>query len=207
MTAVAPIVDPGKVNELAFKDFAGVDPALLEQVILAATAEINSFIAPRKIPQAAYTDPYDGAGAVGRYGHLIYLDHYPVTTITSVKENGTTLTVATTYSTSADVIADLALGRLVRVAGNKETAWAYGRANIEISVTAGYADPATEAPDIAQVCIDLAALIYKTGRRVGSQGATRSDSAISYIYQLPDRDLATLRRYGGHGRPRCRSAA
>jgi len=190
----------------------------LQQAILAATAEIERMCFPRKFVAANYTLDYDGSRARGRYQELLYLDHWPLITLTSVTEDGVALTTGTGYSTSIQVLSEADRGILRRRYNGADTmlaevdyiikpGWHSGYQNVAVAYRAGYEDPINEIPDLAQACIELAVLIYKQGSRTGSEQSSRRAGSVSYASKLPERTLRTIHRYAEPLRPRCRSAA
>lgn len=109
---------------------------------------------------------YDGSGTPS-----IYLDHFPVVSVTTLKENGVTLTENTDFVVGK-------LGRIVRISssvsdGYTEADWAEGNQNIEVTYKAGYyletdpADGAEEMPDDLQMaCIKQVGI---ENRRFGAE--------------------------------------
>jgi hypothetical protein len=219
---IVPIVDLAYVKAAGWKDIDPRDDDVLAACIDAATADIESRISPRRIVQATYTlEPYDGDAAKGRWGQFIFLDQYPVTTLTTVKENGVTLVTGSGYDSAGtkDVLLYATRGILLRKAGTTsqlyqdqlsgrvQRAWAGGVQNVEVTYTAGYPDPITECADLARVCSKLAALYYRNPRRAGQNSSQRSTGGTSYINDLSEAELAVIDRYAPWGRPRCRMAA
>lgn len=222
MTAIVPIADIGVVKAAAWKDFDSLSDDVISQCLLSATADIESRIAPRRIVSASYTlQAYDGSSAVGRYRHWLYLEQYPVTTLTLVKENGVTLASGTGYDAAGtkDVLLYGAEGVLARKAGAAgqfyvgspsgriELPWAPGLQNLEVTYTAGYLDPVNECPDLVQACIQLAVLHFKTPKRAGQSSANHPTASVSYVADLPGPLVRAIDRYAPYGRPRCRLAA
>lgn len=93
---------------------------------------------------------FDGSGTPS-----LWLDHFPVVSISSLKENGITLTKDTDFVIGR-------MGRIVRIAGTvsdgyTESNWAKGNQNIEVTYKAGYyietdpEDGAEEMPDDLQM--------------------------------------------------------
>ena len=215
------MVDVATVKAAAGGAFSGLDDAVIDRCIYAATAEIERAIFPRRIVQDTYTlEAYDGGSAVGRFKERIYLDQYPIITLTQVKENGAILVAGSGYDASGakDVQTYMADGILVRKSGTSgaligaysgrvERAWAAGLQNIEVTYDAGFADPLTEAPDIAGVCIELAVIIYRTDKSISQSSQSRQSGNVSYIKQLPDRAISVISQYAPWGRPKCRLGA
>ena len=83
-------------------------------------------------------ETYDGEGT------FIQLAHWPVTSVTSVVEDGTTLT-------SDDYYIDTEKGLLYRIQGEFDWRWEIGRDNVEVTYIAGrYASTATVDEDYKQ---------------------------------------------------------
>jgi hypothetical protein len=110
----------------------------------------------------------------------------PITSVTSVKENGVALTVATSYSASADVIVDLTRGTFTRRGGGNSGRWDEGVLNVELVYQCG--DVVASIPgDIKLVAREAVAGLF---RRIDSkwQGiASRSNGqgSVSVIEELP----------------------
>lgn len=222
MPPVVPIVDVATAKTAGWQQIDGATDDVIARCIDQATADIETRIFPRRIVSATYTlEPYDGDAAKGRWAHEMYLDQYPVTALTVVKENGLTLVTGTGYDAAGtrDVMLYADRGVLVRKSGTTgqvysdqpssriQRAWACGLQNVEVTYTAGYADPLTECGDLAAVCIELALLHFKVARRVGNQETRRTTGGTSMVHELPESRLAVIDRYAGYGRPRCRLAA
>ena len=208
MTAVVPIVDIGTVKLSGWKELDGQADDVITRYIDAATADIESRIKPRLIVSRDYTlEPYDGDATKGRWGERLYLDQYPVTVLTTVKENGLTLVTGTGYDAAGtrDALLYATDGILVRKSGRIQRAWAEGLQNVEVTYTAGFADPVTECADLAAICIKLAVLHYKAARRAGQSSTRRPTSETSFLHQLEEWEIGVIDRYAPWGRPRCRA--
>ena len=106
----------------------------------------------------------------------------PITSVTSVKENGVALTVATSYSASADVIADLARGVFTRQGG----VWCPGVLNVELVYQAGAAVAAIDA-DIKLVAREAVAIFFKRmdTKWQGISSRSSGQGSVSIIDELP----------------------
>src|SRR5262245_32622822 len=145
-------------------------------------------------PTADVTIFLDGSGGrvAGRYGEVLYLPYRPVVSVTSVKENGVALTLATGYTTTADVVRVLSEGKLIRrptqtvadPAGFAATGWSAGVQNIEVAWKPGYA---VVPYDVEQACVELTWLMYRESRRQGKQSLSRGGMSLNFV-----RDLAPV---------------
>ena len=210
------LVDIGTAKTFAFRDLDAQSDEMIQFALEAATEEIEGRIAPRRILAADYDQWYDGEKAVGRYGHELYLDQWPVISVTSVSENGSALSAGVGYSASLQVLMNPGRGILTRrQAGGdlvvaaalseagfpSKRGWVREAQNIRVAYRAGF-EEAGIPREIQEACAELAALIYKAGPRAGQAERSRQRGTTRFIDKLPDRALMVIERYAAHGRPR-----
>lgn len=157
--------------------------------------------------KAVVTERHDGDNGLGRYGHIHYLNQWPVDTAAAitVTESGTARTVATTYTTTADVMVYGSTGKIVRIAGSaaNTSGWTPGQKNIVVAFTGGDAVDIDGVPYlIRQATAELAVLAYREGGRVGMGSMSRKSSG-SYVRKLSDEAARGLLLYAPKGRPTC----
>jgi hypothetical protein len=106
----------------------------------------------------------------------------PITSVTSVKENGVVLTVATAYSATAGVIVDLARGTFTRQRG----IWAGGVLNVELIYVAGDAVASIPA-DIKLVAREAVGIFFKRmdTKWQGISSRAYGQGSVSIIDELP----------------------
>lgn len=154
------------------------DDASAIQAITDATAVIKAYT-NQMLNQV--TDDVETFDCV--IGRKIYLKQLPVTSITSVVEDGVTLIEGVDYKLGNH-------GVLHRV----NALWAYGVQNIVVTYTHGYA----VIPDIARiVCMRIASRVYQAGRRSaetsgvpGVSSKTLGDFSVSYEGESGSNDPA-----------------
>ncbi len=204
---VVPLTDLAAVKAAGWKGLDVGSDAEIDFAIMAATAEIEQRVKPRKIVLATYVlDPYSGSKACGRNRELLYLDQRPIKTLTQVKENGVVLAHGTGYDAAGtfDVLVDMAEGILIRKAGSSTRPWAPGLQNIEVTMDAGFETPSTDCPDLVRVCIKLAKMHFHSPRRAGQAGTQGANRSTTFIQALTKADLLAIDTYAGFGRPRCK---
>ena len=205
MSEAEQITDIGTVLAWA-PDQSAADDAVIDRCISAASQAIEESTRRRIIqPSADITEIRDGSGRAigGRMGEVLMLQYAPVVSVTTVTENGTVLTVAEGYSTTADAILDRSSGRLIRQQGTAvqvvsplgiaPTGWCAGVQNITIAYLPGYG---TLAPtDIEEVCCELAWLYYRESRRQGKVAVSRTGGSTSLVHQLSKHAQDILNAY------------
>lgn len=129
----------------------------IPQYITAVSDRLDGLIGP--IVQRTYTEKHDGGEM------YIFLRHYPVREITSLKEDGVSLTLDSDYFVdpySVGYFESTLLSNRVERAGPPGMAcapcgrWRAGRRNIEVTYTAGRA---TDTASVPQLYKTTAALI------------------------------------------------
>lgn len=216
MTTI-PLIDAGTFKGAYSPGLDPVNDATLERILIAATEEIYRKIYPRILvePATAYVENHDGARAAGRARDEIWAKHYPITSITSVKENGVALVTASGYTTSADVLLYAERGSLMRRPGSTiipisgfpgasgfPSGWSSGFQNIELTYKGGFPSGSLPA-DIVQRCIELAAKMLREPSRSGDESFSRSVSgSASNSHDMPDSWHNGVMAYAPWGRPR-----
>jgi hypothetical protein len=168
--------DAAKEVEIAYS-INTADDALLARLVSAASAAILGEI-ERDIFSQNYTEIRDGHG-----GQRLVLKNTPVTAVASVKVDGVSIPPAATgintgyrFTTTAVTLNGYSFTR--------------GLGNVEIAYTAGYA----AAPqDLEQICIDLAALLYKERGRIGLESESLGESTTTYVKDIPEKIRKALR--------------
>lgn len=129
----------------------------------------------------------------------------PIVSVTSVKENGVALTVATSYSTSADVIVDLVRGVFTRAPGTTPAGfsgvwstpgrWTEGVLNLELVYQAGYAQasiPADIKLPVKYACGVF--LKHIDSKWIGISSRSAGQGNVSLVDELPDMYRGMLER-------------
>jgi len=215
------LVDVGTAKSFAFRDLDAQADDMIQFALEAATTEIEGRIAPRRIIAADYDEWYDGEKTVGRYGHELYLDQWPLISVTSVSESGTALSVGKGYSQTLQVLmnpgrgiltrrqagGDLVVAEALSIAGFPgKRGWTRDAQNIRVAYRAGFEFDAVPK-ELQEACAELGALIFKGGPRTGQTDRSRQRGKTTFIGMLPDRTRMVIERYAAHGRPRMFAAA
>jgi uncharacterized phiE125 gp8 family phage protein len=155
--------------------------AILEIIIEAVSASVTSEASP-DLKSTTYTaEAYDGTGK-----SYFYLDHYPVTTLTSVVEDDTTLVKDTDYFSDDDE------GILEKPVGYK---WTTARGGVVVTYVAGYA---TLPADIKLAClIEVGRAFAMVDHKMFGESSRTVDgtSVTLNTDELLPATLATLGRY------------
>jgi len=120
----------------------------------------------------------------GRGDHTVWLPRTPVTAVSSVVENGTTLT-STQYAWYTN-------GRLVRVSYGYDHPWCYKRQSVVVTYTGGYA---TIPFDVRAATAAIAAEAFKVGAAFAEQEnpGVNLERIGDYMVQYDlERAMATL---------------
>jgi hypothetical protein len=167
------------------KTFLGIpsgstaDDALLGDLITAVSDWIVQEIGAPLLADD-YDSRFNGTG-----GWTLVLPQVPVTLVQLVTVDGATLPRAPTDIAAGWVHDDVA----VYLRGYRFTK---GVQNVRVVRTAGF-DADTLPPMIAQTCIDLCALVYKSKDRIDVQSKTLAGEVITYMQRaMPDRAIRTL---------------
>lgn len=132
------------------------EDAVLNLLITQVSAAMDAIMS-RTIASANYTETYDGSGE-GYAATCLYLDQQPVTSVTSVVVDGTTIPASN--GTSSGWLLSQGVLSLI---GYSFTA---GTKNITVSYTAGYA---TTPPALETVATMLVAQRFRERGRIGIQ--------------------------------------
>jgi hypothetical protein len=157
----------------------GTAPEDIELCMQAATLNMIRRTG-RDFERKAITETRHGSRADGASGEILRLSaaHAPIdlTVAPTVTENGVALTVASSYSASAQVLVDAGerngalpgLPRLIR----QGVAWALGTNNIVVTWTGGFAAP--YPVDLIRCCTYLGWDISKTPTRMNKSSRSAS---------------------------------
>jgi hypothetical protein len=172
----------------------------LERCLVAAGTWVTAATG-RDIEQANYVERLDGSQAKGRGCEILYLNagRHPITypgsgaTLLTVTEDGTALTLAEGYSTTAGVLvvnANLdAPCRLVR----NGTAWSDGAQNIAVAYQAGFASASVPAW-IKQTVYEVALHLFKSPAWIGQAAQSAAGAAVTFQKDLSPFAQDSLRR-------------
>jgi hypothetical protein len=172
------------VKQMGPNEAAGLDDGILERLITAASAFIQTWL-NRQIASQSYTETRDGHGK-----RVMPLANYPVTAITGVTVDGVAIPPAPdTLSPGYRLVNDQVVlnGYL----------FPRGFGNVQIHYTAGYA---STPMDIEQACIELCALKYRARDRIGltsqAMGVAGSSQTTAYnTKDMTDEIKTLLQRY------------
>ena len=195
------IVSVALLKQWASPDMGLGRDAELQLCLDAAVAWLESSTGYR-LAQASRTLILDGARAEGEGGDVLFIPRYypgvihlPANSVNVVvKENGTTLTVATGYSTTAGVLLrganERAETRLIRYGGP----WVAEYQNIEVTFKSGYAveDISGSSPaakqlppaDLQHLIRELAWLTYMSPNWIGKGSETKSGQSMTWEKSL-----------------------
>ena len=141
----------------------------------------------RTFSSTTYTNElYDGSDR-----DTLVLRNFPVITLTTVKEGGTTLTIGTDpygSGTTGDVYLNADEGIIIRPFARFFSFRKY----YSITYTAGFA---TIPAAIVQACLDLATLMVREKDHAGIQAVQTGAKSVSYIRQLPEFSQRALDMY------------
>lgn len=126
----------------------------------------------------------------GNNGRFLFLDYYPISSITSINEDPDRVYAASTLVDSTTYTIDSASGIV-----ESDIYFGSGNKNIQIKYKGGYTQ--TSVPkDLVQVCVEIAALLYKGKDQVGLSSKSFSDgSAAMYAEKLSTWAKATIAYY------------
>jgi hypothetical protein len=155
--------------------------AELPVLISAVSEDIRTFTGFDWLQQTM-TEPRNGNGQAALTALKAGRPGPPITSVTSVRENGVALTVATSYSASADVVVDLVRGVFTRQGG----VWCPGVLNVELVYEAGAAVGAIDA-DIKLVAREAVAIFFKRmdTKWQGISSRSSGQGSVSIIDELP----------------------
>lgn len=125
---------------------------VVTSLIAAAQAHIEAAVG-RALESDSRSQTFDG-------GHqILFLEHWPVTAVASVTEDGTALTVDDDYVFYDD-------GRLIRVSGGHPTRWGTTKLrSIEVAYTGGYLSPThdRQLAHLGSVCTEIVSRAFRQG--------------------------------------------
>lgn len=195
----------------------GIDTAVVDQCAEAAQETVET-LTGRRLSQASVTEVLDGSGprVVGKQKEILLLDLglAPFTQLTSVKENGVTLTLsdaAAGYDRTKQVVYSLAQGRLwrnrsqgpaglTRIESEPEYGWAPGYQNLEVAFQHGYVDADALPVNLKLLISELAWLLYKTPGWVGLNTKGKRDTSFSLVKKLAEHHQELLKSMKVWGR-------
>jgi len=185
------------VTDWAPGPFTGLDADVLTACVEAACRAIEEFTGRLFTPTTGRVRYFDGDTAYGKTQHLLVLEpsDAPVRTVTTVQENGSTLSVASGYSTAQVLTRNLGLEEpcyLVRQDGHTTIAWAAGVQNIRVVYDCGPADLASVHPVAIHAAKELSWLMFKEGRRTGVLATAKGGGGGTYLKDLPASTLRAL---------------
>jgi len=176
------------------KTFLGIQnistsDAILEIVIEAVSASIVNEAFP-DLKSATYTaEKYDGTGK-----SYLYLDHYPVTAMTTVVEDGVTLVKDTDYFVDMDE-GLLEKARYSWPGYDSQAVWTTSKQGVVVTYTAGYA---TVPADIKLACLIEVGRAFAMADHKMFGETSRSVEGVSITLsadELLPSTLTTLGRY------------
>lgn len=166
----------------------------LNAIIPAVSEDVRSYTG-FDWDQRTYTELRNGNGQPAMTALKAGRPGPPINSVTSVKENGVLLTVATGYSTIADVIVDLARGVFTRAPGSSSPAtgfratpgrWSEGVLNLELVYQAG--DVVASIPADIKLPAKYACGVFLKhidSKWIGIQSRSAGQGSVSIIDELP----------------------
>jgi hypothetical protein len=154
--------------------------AELPALIAAVSADIQTYTGFDWL-QATQTELRNGNGQAALTALKAGRPGPPITSVTSVKEDGVALTFATVYSATADVLVDLVRGTFTRKGG-----WCPGVLNLELVYVAG--DVVASIPsDIKLVAREAVAIFFKRldAKWQGISSRSSGQGSVSIVEELP----------------------
>lgn len=172
-----------------------VASATLDRVLASSQRYVEDYTS-RKFELVSYTELFDGDNASGKYHEVIQLNRgrWPAA-ITSVAENGVTLSTAAGYSTTANVIIvgqnEERPMRLIRALSQPPSlssprstpGWAPGVQNITVVYGAGYAANVMPAV-VVQAVLEVAYVMLRTGRTVNVSSQGKGGHTVALMRDL-----------------------
>lgn len=156
--------------------FPASEDALLARLITAASRFIQTWLG-RRIALADYLELRDGTG-----GTRLQFAAFPVSAVLSLSIDDQPIPPAPDTTTAGYCFTPTQLA----VRGY---CFARGKQNVAVTYTAGY--PAIP-PDIAQACIELAALRYRERTRIGEVAKHIGAETVSYLQKDMTPAIAAL---------------
>ena len=149
--------------------------SILQSLIVAVSSAMVSWIGQEIEETTVTTEKIDSIGQVA-----IFTRHRPIVSITTLKENGTTLTENTHFECLGN---DKPIGRIVRTGGGLPIAWASGSRVISVTYKYGYKSVPQdlELACIKQVRHEFAQTKASGANRLGVTGkALDTGGTLSY---------------------------
>jgi len=167
--------------------------AILETIIEAVSASMSNEASPDLKPATYTAEKYDGTGK-----SYLYLDHYPVTTLTTVVEDGATLVKDT------DFFIDMDEGLLEKARSNwpwydVQATWTTKNQAVVVTYAAGYA---AVPADIKLDCLIEVGRKYAMVDHKMFGESSRSVEGVSVTVDTGDLLPATLATLGRYKRTR-----
>jgi len=187
----------------------GVDSTLLGTHIIPAAVALVEDLTGRGFAVASSTFIVDGDGSrvVGRYKEILLLPRgrTPLTAISPIVEDGVTLTKASGFDTTVEVITDATRFRLIRQnasnrLGVSRRGWAPGIQNIAIGLTAGYTEAALPK-HIRLLLMEAAWLLFKNPVDLTKASKSKPGSSATLQKALTPLSLRTFNGLMLHGEP------
>ena len=156
-------------NVLNITGSTELSDTLIENLINRLSTAMESYC-DKTFASATYTEYQDGSGA-----DTLFLDNYPITSITSINQDSDWTWAASTVVT----------GTAYRVMYNSivvnSTKWTAGRQNIKVVYVAGYATPPL---DLAHACTTEVARAYnkRTTPELKSKSSDLVDTTATHNY-------------------------
>lgn len=166
----------------------------LNAIIPAVSEDVRSYTG-FDWDQRSYTELRNGNGQPALTALKAGRPGPPITAVTSVKENGVLLTVATAYSTTADVIVDLVRGVFTRRPGSTSPAtgfwptpgrWSEGVLNLELAYQAG--DVVASIPGDIKLPVKYACGVFLKhidSKWIGIQSRSAGQGSTTIVDELP----------------------
>lgn len=155
--------------------------ALLQALVTNASKMVNN-MTNRNLLAASYTETFSGRG-----GYRQGLTHYPVTGVSSVSVDGTSVPAAVGATGSGYVYDD----NFVYLRGSYS--FSRGIMNVSITYTGGF-DPVPL--DLAQACIEIVATKFKRRSTLEVSGKTLNGETISFVTSdVPPSAKGVIKQY------------
>jgi hypothetical protein len=152
----------------------------LQKMVTAASLFIQQVIS-RTIRSLAYSETRDGHG-----GNRMVLANGPVTAVSSVLIDGVSIPASTSPATLGYIFTPTALVL-------RGYTFTTNDCNIQVSYTAGFAQT---PPDLAQACLELAALRWKERDHIGHVSKNFGSETVTFLVKdMPDSVRTILNQY------------
>ncbi len=191
----------------------GVDSSLLDDHIIPAAVTLVQDLTGRDFSvsasQATVMDGDDNRRVCGRYRHILLLPRarQPLTGINMIMEDGTTLTKASGFDTTVDVITDFPRFRLIRqnvtnrVGTTISRSWAPGVQNISFNLTGGPVDSDAVPKATRLLLMEVAWLLFKNPVDLTKASKSKPGSGATLQKALTPLSLRVFNGLMLHGEP------